>query len=539
MADEFAEFGGAEVDEFAEFGGKMGDAVASPQATPGDWKSMWLTIGEKLFGGAIPGGMKEVAQDAASTLQIPVDAAQGFAKGLRREDFDNEAGLANEAGQVVGRYGPTAGAAIAAGAMMPAALPAVGLQAVANAVTAETIGGAAAGVGDLASMGISEAIGGNAPETFGDALKSAGTTGAETAMAGLGLGAVVGTIKTVAPRFLQSLQIVPAESLKHQIKTDARGMRGGNMTQKGAELRASVALRRIQNAAQAERNRVGQSVDIALETFEARVKGQKVINIQNAANRARAVVEDAGIGVGDDVIDAAAKASDLAHGHFGQSEIKTIMKIADEMDMAKAMTPKQAVNFRRRIDQLTSFRKGGAPEISSDIGQRAAHELGFALRESIEEAAKRTGNTQLLKANATANRFYKEYADIAREISTKKVTTDVMRDKIVQLAGRYNGGGVPQARITEKLPRVLPGAAKDVDELVDMITAREFILGVQKTPSGISMSALRSVLPGLGVIKLLPVAKQAEAVTRLLVRAGVPMAASKVNEPKSGQRGPR
>lgn len=531
------EFGSDEL-EFGPDGG------SGSSAQPADLRDLAISLARQIFGAQAP-GMASVLGQGADVIKQPVEFGKGLISGAKRNDFETESALgvpqplANQLGQAAGRYGLPVAAAAAAPFVAPAAAPAALTAAlgpgIAGALTGAAVEGAAAGVGDAASMGLSAALGGNAPDSIAEGAKSAAMTGAETALASVGLSGAVGAIKAVAPRFLQSLQIVPAESLARMIEKEGKPLNGGKLTQTGAELKAGAALRRVQKGVESRRSELGKGVDSALQEFHKSSKGQPVINAAGIADEATDVIRRGGVGgkdggvfsgdnplddVGHEAIDAA----------IPKAEIEKITEIANAIRKQPNLNPMQAVKLRQAIDNLTKFNSGGVQQVSSDIGQRAVQALDNGLRHAIEEAAKRTGNTKLLKANREFSQFAREYAGISADIGTKRLDSGAMLAKVRDIAGRFNSGGLSKDRLSN-IGKLAPGAAKDADALLDYVAAREFILGVKKTPSGISMALLRSLLPGLGIARALPVAKQAEAVTKLLTRAGVAGVASKVNQP--------
>lgn len=517
--DEFAQFGGYEitaapapapVDEFAQFGGRATPADDDTN----DWRA-FASLARRLF---MPGA-------APSEGEL-----RGASAALKRQPLGEDATIEEKFSSGATRVGlPIGGAALAA-SMATAALPAAAPLAARVGQTAIMAGleGAGAATGDAASMGISKALGGNAPETAKDAAIASGKTGLETALAALGMSGIIGAVKVAAPHILQSMKVVPAESMARQIEKNGAPLKGGKLTLQGAELKGAHALRRVQLAAQKERAAVGQEVDAALEAFESQVKGQPVVNVRNAADSVDAVLNDAGLadeltkllGGGNEAIEEAVKASD--------AEVSLIRNIVNAIKRKPNMTPKEAVNLRRAIDNLTAFRKGGAPQVSSAIGQRAAHALGASLREGIEEAAKANGAQRLLSANSKASAFYKQYENVGEIISTRSTSVLALRNRLRTIAGLYNQGGVPKA-VVMRLGKILKRASGDVENLIDMATAREFLKGVAETPSGISMSHLRGMIAALGTARLLPAGKQAAALARLLPRIGAG-AASKANQ---------
>ena len=495
------------------------DDEPTAQAQPAVESDQMAAFGRSIFealkkatGSASPfegvAGFQKIAPEAEKF-------ALGAITGAKRQDTRQEAGVSEQAGQLLGRYGLPIGAALGASALAPALLPAASGPD-ATAVLSSAIQGAGTAAGEAAGVGLSKALGGEVPDTASEALGGAGKTGLTAAATDLGLSGAVGALKVVAPRFLQATGIIKTESLKKIIENSAKYLRGGKLTQSSAELRAAAALRNIQKAAETERGRLGKTVDNALESFNAQTKGAAIINTNKAAQKGLDVLAESS--AGDDLLDAV-----LA------PERKKIEEIINVMSEKPLRSAKETVNLRRMVDNLTRFKRGGVAEVSSEQGQRALHAIGSGLREGIDEAAKTSGGKSLLEANAAASKFYRGYDGIRKEISTKNSQPGTLVDKIIQIAGRYNSGGVKKDLIAN-LGKVLPEAAHAVEDLIGYTTAREFIVGVKKTPSGLGMAAWRSVFPALGLVKGLPAAQQAEKITRLLTRAGVAGAGSKINQ---------
>lgn len=445
-----------------------------PQATPGDWKSLWLTLGERLFAGAAP-GMAQVAGQARDAIMAPVEVPRGVLTGLKREEVAPDASMQEKAAGVAGRYGLPVAAALAAGAAAPAVIPAsAGTLAALGAGAAMTGAGAAAG--DLAGMGASKALGGEAPETLGEAVTSAGKTGLETAAVELGLGGAAAALKAVAPTAFQVFSKINAESLKRAIKNPDAVVIGPGAETK-VTIQAAKALRDTQRVIERVRVEKGEAVGKALDGFQAAVKGRPVVNASVAADAAEAAILDA------------TQASSAIEAAIPGAELRRVNKIVSEIRKSPQMSPLEANRLRKAIDDLTKFRKGGVPPVSSAAGQRAVKELGAGLRQAIDEAATAANYSALRQANADFSKYAGLYDEVSAAIGTKEITPAALIKKVKQIGSTFNAGPT-EARALEKLAENIPEASAGMNRLLDLIAARELTKLPRSTPSSVFKDAV-------------------------------------------------
>ena len=474
MPDEFAQFGGQEaaVDEFAEFGGQMADAVASPK---NDDDAIMARMARLLF----------------APVQNNLDFARGLLPGIRREEMSEDAPLAEKAGQVAGRYALPAAGALAAGA----ATGGLGLIPAAAAV------GLGAGAGEAYGQIAARAAGGNAPETSTEAAAGIVKTGLETAFAELGFGAGIATFKAVAPTLLQVFAKIPAESIKRVLnKPDIAKI--GTKAKTYTELQAAKALRDTQRAVESLRVTKGKAVDAALEGFGQATKGAKVVDASNVATAL------------DDVLESSGAGNQAVAALLPPKEIKRLKDSAAALKKNPLLTPGEAVKLRRAIDDLTAFKGGGVQQVSSAVGQRAAREMGAALRQSIGDAAEKAGYSALREANRDFSQFAGEYESIGKMIGTKGTSVPELLAKARMVGGKFNQGGA-EARALEQLAERFPQAGK----LLDALAARELTRLPTGTPSGAIKDLLRLALApqivGVGIkagAKASPAIRQAARV---------------------------
>lgn len=456
--------------------------------------------------------IQQVAGPELGVLQGAGQFATGFGRGLVRKPTPEGAGslfdplaAPERLGESLGRVaGPVAGGALATLAA-PAVLPAVPFGATAALVGAGAAGVGAAG-GDLAQSGLAKAAGGEAPESMRQAIGQAVKIGLIAAGTDLGFGAIIGTVKAVAPTIVDTFAKIPSESIKRAI-LKPEIVKLGSEAKKGVGLRAVVYLRQTQKAVEATRTELGQSVNNALQGFEKAVNGKPVIDVSKAGQYAADVIHESRAGV-----EAVAEA-------LPKAELDHIYAISAKIAEKPNMTPTEAVALRRAIDDLTAFKKGGTQQVSSDVGERAAKAMGRGLREAIEDAAKQARYKPLMEANAKFHNFATVYDEISGEIGTKAVTPRALLDQVQKkIAPRFNEGGYSQA-IIEGIARQAPKAGRALTGLLDNVAALELTKLPKGTPSGTILNVLRLFMSPQGVGAGIKAISPAEKAVRLAAPA--------------------
>lgn len=460
MADEFAEFGGHEIpqgtkmaapaaqaDEFSEFGGKSSDDDA-------DTMRAFANLARRIF---------------FPQAALP-DTARGLLSGLKRQDNAPDASIDEKAFNAIGRVAPAAGGALAAGAMLPAAAP---LALAAGAV------GLGAGAGEAYGQIASRALGGEAPETSGEAAKAIGETGLTAAATELGVGALLKGVAKAAPRFVSAFKTFPKEGMKRVLTRPDDVLdviHGAKEPQVAAEQAGIKALREVQNGLTLARSQAGKKVEQALGKFQAVTKGQPIIDgFEVSASGAEAL---------------AARTTDDGISAITDAEVSKIGKLISDLDRQGPMSARDAVIWRQKLDALIDYRRGSVPEITSGQGQGIISQMAKALRDQIGKAAESAGFDELAKANAEFSQVARAYDAYRPAFSTKTGLGGEAVRRLEALERSFNKGGVPQADFTE-IGKSVPILQGPVDKLLDAVVARRLTLESGGSPSGIPMTAIR------------------------------------------------
>lgn len=480
MADFFKQFGGVSEQEaqagggdfFAQFGGTRDAIAPSPVQKDDDpvfslGKAVMAALKQSMSA-ASPfekGPTMGAAESMATPGSAPAEFATGVARGVTRQAPEMGASSERQLGETIGRPALPIAAAIGAGALsgglsLPATAAMVGLG---------------AGGGEAASQLAARATGGEAPKTSGEAAGAIAKTGLEVAAVELGLGAGALAAKSLAPTAFQVFSKIPAESMKRAIKNPDIVMVGPGAQVK-VEIKAAKALRDAQRAMENLRATKGQAVDRALTELGVATKNQAVVDVAKVSKAAKTVLEDASAG-------------DAAIAKTLGGEMKKIRGVLKALDSKQAYTAKDAVNLRRRLDDMIKFKRGGMAEVSSDVGQRTVREMAAALRQSIDEAADAAGQVALKEANRDFSQFVRAYDEVGAEIATKEVTPAALIKQVRKVAAKFNAGPT-EARGLESVAGKIPGVSGQMNRLLDLVAARELTKLPRSTPS----SSLKDLL---------------------------------------------
>lgn len=459
------------------------DAPAEGGATPINTRDVALALAHHIFVNAPVG--KEISEMASDELGPAIELGKGTVSGLKRNEFDTSQSIPNQFGQAVGKYGPTMAATYLAGAAAPATAP-LGLAAkvgpkLASALTSAAAAGGGAAGGELASAGASKVLGGKAPESAGQAIKEAGQTGLWAAATDLGLNGLVTGIAAAAPRFVGAIKAFPKEILKRTLQRPEEVI--SIVSKPGATLRtadetAVSALRNVQNGLKLARKQSGQQVESALNQFQSVTKGAPIIEpMEIAASGAEALAN---------------RSTSEGVSAITDSEIKKIHGVIKELNESGPLSARDAVVWRRKLDNMIDYGKGAVPEISSGEGQGVIAEMARTLRGTISDAAEKAGFKPLAEANANFNKVANAYDAYRPAFNTKSSLGSEAVRRINSVERIYNQGGLPQADLTE-IGKHIPALQKPVDDLLDAIAARKFFTESHGSPSSLTMNAVRFI----------------------------------------------
>jgi len=392
--------------------------------------------------------------------------AGGARAGFRREEVGGT--IAERLGGFAGRFGPPIAGSLALGA----ATGGTALVPLAGAAALGAAGGEAFG-----QLG-ARAAGGQPPETPLEAAKEIATTGLEGAASELGLGLGIKAIKKTLPIVSQALLKTPFESIKRAIKRPELVPLGGNSARAEVEKQGIGLLRSLQETIEQARRGAGQKVDNALARFQRRVRGERIIDLSTMADEAEELFRQ----------------SSLSEPSVAQlttsSEINKITKLIETIRKNPKIDPRGAINLRRQLDDLVSFKRGGVKAISSDLGERTIKNMGSNLRKAIGDSAERVGFDDLAEANFNFSKIANTFDEVGQEIGTKDLSQRSLLGRLNRLTSSFNRGGLSR-EILENLASQIPGGFKTTNKLLDSLAARAFTELPVGTPSGMVKDLIR------------------------------------------------
>jgi hypothetical protein len=409
--------------------------------------------------------------------QEPMDFTRGFGKGIVRMPTDATTPEAEQIGNTIGRGAPAAAGAAGAIAALPIVAPA--LAASSPLLAGAAASGLGAAAGDLAGSAGAKLAGGEAPATLLDAGKQAATTGVIAAATDLGVGLAAKAVATAAPRVVSMFKSFPKEGLKRTLQRPDEVLSiidGAKNAQAAAETQGIKSLREVQNGLTLARNEAGKNVEAALGQFQAVTKGQPIIDGFEISS------------AGADALSNRSTSEGVSS--ITDSEVKKIGDLIRDLNKQGPMSARDAVIWRRKLDNLIDFKRGAVPEITSGEGQGVVSQMANALRQQIGKAASDHGFTPLAEANQAFSNVAKAYDAYRPAFNTKTALGGEAVKRLEAIERAFNKGGVTQADLTE-IGQAIPALQKPVERLLDSVVARRFTLESAGSPSGMAMSAVR------------------------------------------------
>ena len=332
----------------------------------------------------------------------------------------------------------------------------------------------------------------------------------------------------LAPTVLQVFEKIPGEALKHVIarfKDMSPSLRGSLGNQANVDRVAIASLKQVQSGIENARRTAGIRVEGALKGFQNVVKGKAVVDttpVAQALDDALAAAQ-----MGDEAVAAAAGQTEMHGAKILPGELQRLSKVTDAIRKSPLKTPEQAIALRRALDDLTAFKRGAVPPVSSGVGQRAVKSMGASLRESIQAAAEAAGYTPLAKANAEFNGVVRLYDEAGEVFAVKSISDMANLAKLEKLSSMFYAGGLKKEILQDMAARI-PHGAKPVNDLLDAIAVRAFEKPPQGTPSGTVLNVIRVLgaprLLGAGIrgaYKIEPVLRPLFPLVRPSAQAGV------------------
>lgn len=385
-----------------------------------------------------------------------------------------QAGMKQGVEQGLGEGGPAALGAIAGGVALSrlGVPPGVGGALLSSAFTG---GGAAVG------------------ETIREAAQEEGfegetiiRRGMEIALTDLGVSAGVGAVRGVLPIAAQVFLKTPAESIKRAFKKPQLIMLGqkakANIQRIGAR-----AIDEVQTAVESTRKTAGEAVDAALAALDRSTGGKRIINAEE-------VIAD-----GMDVLNKSGAFDPLA-GTQLESEVKFLEGLIDKMPAGGRITAVEAVNLRRRLDDLITFRPGGIVKVTSDVHERMAQAMAKKLKGSIDTAATVYGDDGLKDANSHFHRVATVYNEMGEIFRTSSDSMLQRLGKFDKASRMFYSGGLPQ-EILEEVATQIPIAKNAIEDLLDASAGMSFTEIPAGSPSSMLFNLFRlfSSPPAVGI----------------------------------------
>jgi hypothetical protein len=410
---------------------------------------------------------------AGPILDTAKAAAAPAAGGLLRMPPDSNASIGEQTARVIGQGLPVAAGTALAGAALPVVAPAAAAASPLLASAAATGIGAAAG--NTAQQGLAKAAGGEAPNSVGDALAESGKVGLAAALTDLGIGTAFKSVSAVAPKFVSAFKSFPKEGLKRTLqRPDEVLSMAGSQTE--AEKAGVSALREVQNGLTLARTQAGKAVENELQAFHDATGGAKIIDAPSAAEAGAEAL-------------ASKTTSDGVTALTAAEEKKVADTIAELRD-AGPLSAKDAITWRRKLDNLIDYKRGATPEITSGEGQGIISQMARALRGEIQTAAEKAGAYNLAEANAKFSQVAQAYDAYRPAFNTKTALGKEAVAKLEALERWFNKGGLPQQDLTN-IAQSVPSLQKPVDKLLDAVVARRLNMESNGSPSGTTMSVIR------------------------------------------------
>jgi hypothetical protein len=430
-------------------------------------------LGQALYD-AISHAVKAASPfNSGPILDTAKAAAAPAAGGLLRMPEQPGASTGEQIARVIGQGLPVAAGTAAAGALAPIVAPAAMAASPLLAGAAATGLGAAAG--NTAQQVAAKVSGGQAPDSLGDAAAESAKVGLAAALTDLGIGTAFKGVAAVAPKFVSAFKSFPKEGLKRTLQRpdEILSLAG---SQSEAETAAKSALKEVQNGLTLARNQAGKAVENELQAFHEATGGAKIIDGTSAAD------------AGAEALSSRTTSDGVTA--LTDSEAKKVSAVIQELSDAGPLSAKDAITWRRKLDNLIDYKRGAVPDITSGEGQGIISAMARALRENIGQAAEKAGAYKLAEANANFSKTASAYDAYRPLFNTKTSLGSEAAKRLNAVERLFNAGGISQADLTE-IGKTLPGLQKPVDRLIDAVVARRLNMESAGSPSSVTMSAIR------------------------------------------------
>jgi hypothetical protein len=397
-----------------------------------------------------------VADEPASPLRSAIEGAMSVPGAIPRvAKAGLEAGF--EAGS--GEGGPAAAGALAAGALTGGAglIP----------------GALAVGAGAMGGEGLRQAL--SDDDVSGEKMVQRGL---EYALMDLGVGSAFKLVKAALPMASQIFAKVPSESVKRAIENPKILMLKGD-AKLAVESKGVAALDKVQSAVELARHRSGVKVDGALRGLEKITGGRPVVNLNPMLESGLEQLTNRG-------------AFDQTSGVLMKREVALVEKIMDRVPDNGAVSAREAVNLRRQLDDLITYKAGGVQKVSSDAGEAVVRSMANRLRQAIGEAAEAVGFPALSKANAEHSRMASLYEEMGEVFKTASDSTLARADRFDRAANLFYKGGIRKNVLDEAAGKI-PYGREAVNELLDAAAAKSFTEIPSTAPSSLLFNLFRMV----------------------------------------------
>ena len=302
--------------------------------------------------------------------------------------------------------------------------------------------------------------------------------GLENALMDLGIGGTFKVARAAIPVAAQVFAKVPSESVKRALENPALLKLSGN-AKLVVENRGVVAIDKIQAAIEAARRRSGIKVEGALRGLERKTGGKPIIDLGDAVEAG--LTEFSGRGGFDPVT-----------GELLKEESAFLAKLLDQLPKDGKITARQAVNLRRQLDDLITYKAGGVQKVSSDAGEAVVRSMANRLRQSIGEAADAAGFPALKKANAEHSKMADLYEEMAEIFRTPSNSRKAKAQRFDLASKMFYAGGI-RKDILDEAARTIPHGQEAVKELLDAAAARSFTEIPTTAPSNMLFNLFRII----------------------------------------------
>lgn len=369
-----------------------------------------------------------------------------------------------------------AGIEAGSGEAGPAAAGAIAGSLLASRLGVPGVGGAlvsslAAGGGGVGGEALSELV--REGELVGGKVIRRGV---EAALTDLGGSAAAGTLRAVFPIAAQLFLKFPSESIKRAMGKPQLIKLGPRAKAQAQEI-GIAAVDDIQKAIETARKRAGMRVDAALSLLEKRTGGKPVIKADDVMSAGMDVLTKAG-------------AFDPLAGSQLKGEVKFLEELFDKMPSGGRISAREAVNLRRRLDDMISYRPGGVQKVTSDVQENMVREMASALRAQIDLASEVFNFKALRRANANfhdVSTAYNEMGEIFKTPSDSKLRRLERFNKATKM---FYEGGIPQD-ILRDVGKSFPKALSAVENLLDASAGMSFTELPSTAPSNMLFNAFR------------------------------------------------